>query len=124
MSNDVKITTIGANSDIVLVSVRGFLDTVVAYHLQERVEKLIEEGHCKFLVDLKHLEYISSAGVGLFSAIILDLQRQQGKALFINIPDTVYEVLHLTHLIEIFSIAENQEEALTLLENVESISKL
>jgi anti-sigma B factor antagonist len=118
MSDNVKIRKIETQSDLLLITIRGSLDTVVAYHLQEQVEKLIKKGHYKFLVNLEELDYISSAGVGLFSAIILDLQRHHGKIIFINISEQVYEVLKLTHLIEIFTIAETQEEAIKQLEAV------
>jgi anti-anti-sigma factor len=117
MNDDVKIGTIGAQEDILQIFIRGSLDTIVAYHLQERVETLIDEGYRKYLIDLEKLDYISSAGVGLFSAVILYLRRRQGKVIFMNIPDHVYEVLKLTRLIEMFTIAETVEEAIAELEH-------
>ena len=121
-SKNVKIGTIGAQSDILLIKIRGSLDTVVAYHLQEKVEKLIEQGYWKYLIDLEKLDYISSSGVGLFSAIILDLQRHHGQIIFINIPEQIYEILNMTQIIQIFTIAETMEEAIKELEAIE-ISK-
>lgn len=116
MSNNIKISTIEAEQQIVLVTIRGSLDTVAAFHLQEQVQDLINAGHCKFLINLKELEHIGSAGIGLFSAIILDLERHHGKVVFINISEQVYEILQLTRLIEIFTIAQTQKEAVALLE--------
>ena len=116
MSNNIKISTFEAKEHIVLLTIRGSLDTVAAYHLQERVEALVNAGHYKFLVNLQELEQISSAGVGLFSAIILDLERHHGKVVFLNISEQVYEILQMTHLIEIFTIARSQEEAIALLD--------
>ncbi|GAK56857.1 anti-sigma factor antagonist [Candidatus Vecturithrix granuli] len=117
MSSHIKVSTIEAEEQIVLMTIRGSLDTVVVFHLQEQVETLINAGHYKFLINLQELEHISSAGVGLFSAIILDLERHHGKVVFINIPEQVYDILKLTHLIEIFTIAQTQEEAIALLES-------
>lgn len=119
MSNNVRIKEIGAQNDITLITIRGSLDTVVAYHLQEQVEALIENGCYKYLIDLKELKHISSAGVGLFSAVILDLQRHNGEIIFVNIPDQVHQVLKITRLIEILTLAESMEEALAILEAVE-----
>jgi len=116
MSNNIKISAIATHEDILLITIRGVLDTVAAYHLQEQVEALIETGQGKFLIDLKDLEQLSSAGVGLFSAIILDLQRHHGRVVFINLSDQVYEILNLTNLIEIFTIARSLQEAIRLLE--------
>ena len=116
MSKHVKIWKMGIQSDIVCITIRDSLDTVVAYHLRDHIHSLLEGGSRKFLVNLEGLDYISSAGVGLFSEIILELKRHHGKIIFINISDQIYEVLMLTRLIEIFTIAETQEEALAALE--------
>lgn len=116
-NNDLNISTIEAEELVVLITIRGSLDTVAAYHLREQVETFINTGHYKFLINLQELEQISSAGVGLFSAIILDLDRHHGKVVFINISEQVHDILKLTHLIEIFTIAQTQEEAIALLES-------
>ena len=116
MINTIKISSIGTHEDILFIAIRGSLDTVAAYHLQEQVEAFIEKGQGKFLIDLKDLKHLSSAGVGLFSAIILDLHRHHGHVVFINLSEQVYEILQLTNLLEIFTIASSQEEAIALLE--------
>ena len=117
MINTIKISSVGTHKDILFIAIRGSLDTVTAYHLQEQVEALIETGQVKFLIDLKDLEHLSSAGVGLFSAIILDVQRHHGRVVFINLSEQVYEILQLTNVLEIFMIASSQEEAIVLLES-------
>ncbi len=116
MSNNVVVKKIGSQNDIIMLSIRGSLDSIVAYSLQDQVETLIQEGHHKYLIDLADLEHISSAGVGLFSAAILDLKRRQGKIIFVNIPDQVYHILRITRLVEIFTLAKTQEKAVEQLE--------
>jgi anti-anti-sigma factor len=117
MSEKVEIKEIGAQSDILFIRIRDSLNTVVAYYLQEQLLGLIDQGFRKFLVDLEELEYLSSAGVALFSSVILKLQRQHGKIIFINISDKIYEILRLTRMINIFTVAESHEQALSDLEN-------
>ena len=112
MINDIKIATLDREADILSVHVLGSLDAVLAYKLQSEIEKQMREGHCKYVVDFQELEYISSAGIGVFSALILQLQKRQGKMIFLNVPERVIELLHLTRLFEIFPIVEHAEEAL------------
>ncbi|PID57513.1 hypothetical protein CSB45_06705 [candidate division KSB3 bacterium] len=112
MINDVKITTLDADAGIISIKILGFLDVVLSYRLQSRIEEYIQQGYVNYLVDCKDLEYISSAGVGVLSSLIIQLQKTQGKMLFLNMPERVIELLHLTRLSEIFSIAENADEAL------------
>lgn len=116
MNNNIKIDIVGAGEDIVLLTIKGSLDTLAAYQLQEQIKTLLEQGRQKFLVDLAHLEYLSSAGIGLFSALILNQLRQHDQILFLNVPEHVEQVLRITHLIDIFPLADNLETALARLD--------
>jgi len=116
MSNNVKIQEVGAQSDIRLINIRGFLDTVVVYHLQEEIDALIEHGIVKYIISLEELEYISSAGIGLFSGMVLELRKHHGQIIFIHVPEQVLHLFEITRLIEIFTIRDTIHEAITILE--------
>jgi anti-sigma B factor antagonist len=116
MSTNVQISTIGSQSDIMLIKIREFLDTVVVYYLQEKVDTLMKDGIFKYIIDLEELEHISSAGIGLFSSMALELRKFQGKLVFINVPDQVRHLFEITRLIEMFTLKQSIQEALTALE--------
>jgi len=122
MNQSIQISTIGPQSDVMIVSIRGSLDTVLAYHLQEKIETLIESGIFKYIMNLEELEYLSSAGIGLFSGIALKLRKYERKIVFINVPDQVIQLLQVTRLIKMFTIAKNVEHAMLLLEADDFIS--
>lgn len=117
MTNNIRISTAGPQADIALIDIRGFLDTVVAFSLQEQVNTLIGTGMRKYIINLEELEHISSAGIGFFSGLALELRKYQGKLVFINIPEQVQYLLKLTRLIEIFTVGQNLQDAFHLLEN-------
>lgn len=117
MSNNVQIQEVGAQSDIRLINIRGFLDTVVAYHLQEEIDTFIEHGIVKYIISLEELEYISSAGIGLFSGIAIELRKHHGQIIFIHVPEQVLHLFEITRLTEIFTIRETINEALTIFES-------
>ena len=117
MINDVKIRTIDGHPDILSITIRGSLDTMLAYQVRENIEQKIRQGHLKFLLNLKDLEYISSAGIGVFSALILRLQKQHGRIMFVDIPESVYNLLQSTRLLEIFPIAETDQDAIQQLQS-------
>ena len=116
MSNDVIIGTIGSQADITLIHIRGFLDTVVAYSLQEQIYALISAGSYKYIIDLKELEQISSAGIGLFSGLVMELRKHHGQLIFLHVPEQVEHVFKITRLIELFIIGENMDQAVAALE--------
>ncbi len=55
---DGKVQRIGAS---------GYLDSSTFPRLQECVNSLIDSGNYRYLFDLKDVEYISSAGLGVFA---------------------------------------------------------
>ncbi len=116
MSDNVQIQEVESRSDIRLINIRGFLDTVVAYHLQEKMELLIKDGVFKYIIDLEELEHISSAGIGIFSAIALELRKHHGQIVFVHIPEQVLHLFEITRLIEFFTVKEAVSEAVTVLE--------
>ncbi len=49
--------------DTLIVAVDGRLDTLTAPEFQKKLEELLDQGERKVLLDLKDLQYVSSAGL-------------------------------------------------------------
>jgi len=116
MQYDFTIERIGTRNDVLLITLKGSLDSVSAYHLQEQVQEAIAGGARHVIADFHDTEYLSSAGIGVFSALYFHLHKQQGRLMFIQVPPHVIEILQLTHLIHIFPRADTLEQALKRIE--------
>ncbi len=116
MQYDFTIERIGACADVILITLKGSLDSVNAYHLQEQVQQEIAQGAKHVIADFHATEYLSSAGIGVFSALYFHLHKKQGRLIFIHVPPHVLEILQLTHLIHIFPRTETLEQALKKIE--------
>lgn len=84
------------------IQLRGRLDTSTAPQLEEEIRHSIN-GIKTFILDLKDLEYMSSAGL----RIILSAQKtmnKQGKLIIRNVNDTIMEVFEMTGFADILSI--------------------
>ncbi len=84
------------------IQLRGRLDTSTAPQLEEEIKHSIN-GIKTFILDLKDLEYMSSAGL----RIILSAQKtmnKQGKLIIRNVNDTIMEVFEMTGFADILSI--------------------
>ena len=55
-------TIINNEGDISIISLTGSLDTNTSKEAEDQINKLIEEGRIKLLIDLTDLDYISSSG--------------------------------------------------------------
>jgi anti-anti-sigma factor len=75
---------------------------------------MIEKGVRKMVLDLKHLEFCASAGLGL----LVDVNRRLGAAggkLVISHPEKIEEILTVTKLKPLFTLAAGPAEGVELL---------
>jgi anti-sigma B factor antagonist len=113
MSNlRIQITRHGKHSDIAVIEVHGQVDTVAAYGFQEKMHTLIQKGVYRYIVDLHHLDYISSAGIGVFPGMFHELQQHDGGLVFVRVPDKTYKLFEMIGLITLFPVLESVEQVL------------
>ena len=116
MNNNIQIRKIGSQADIALIKIRGFLDTVSAYHLQEKGNELIGDGIYKYVIDCKYLEHISSAGIETFHSMAQRLRKNNGEIIFANVPAKIRELFKLIGTSTFFQIKNTIQEATKELE--------
>ncbi len=122
MSNlHVFIDKRGTQSDIVVVHIYGSLDTVAAYAFQEKMNTLIKSGAYKYIIDFEHLEYIGSAGIGVFPALALELEKHHGGIVFVNVSEKIHKLFEMIGLTTIFEIKDTLEKAIEEFESDEPV---
>ncbi len=95
-----------------IVRAEGSLDAETVPHLRKILVDLIEEGHCKLVIDMQKLDYISSAGVGAFIGVTKRVRHEKGDLIFVAPIPPVYNVLELLGLTKLFKIVDNCQEAI------------
>ena len=118
MSNPrIQISKRGKHSDIAVVQVHGPLNTVAAYAFQEQIHTIIQAGLYKYILDLQYLEYISSAGIGVFPSMMNELQKYSGGIIFVQVPAKIYKLFSMIGLTSLFPIMETIEQAVEQFES-------
>ena len=97
--------------DIVVVHVGGFLDAHTFEQMEEAIEALFDRSIHKIIVDLQKVNYISSAGCGVFIGAIGEAQDNKGDIVLLSPTPNVMEVFELLGLTQIFSFASSLDEA-------------
>ena len=97
---------------IVLIRVTGFLDAHTFEELEDAINRKFSEGAYKLVVDLASVDYISSAGAGVFIWAHSESQENGGDVIVLNPTKNVTQVFELLGLTEVFRIASTREEAL------------
>ena len=117
MMNNIQVRHVGSQLQIALITLRGFLDTVSAYRLQQKADELIERGTYQYVINLELLEYISSAGLETLHTMAHKLHPYNGRIILVQVPEKVYKVFNIIGITTFFDIRDNVRDALQELDN-------
>jgi anti-sigma B factor antagonist len=100
--------------DVVVLDVKGHMTLAEPESLLfDYVARLMQdEGRRKFLVNLRHLAFIDSVGIGEIVRSYTHLSRHGGLLRLCEVGPRVREVLEITHLDSIIHIYGSEAEAL------------
>ncbi|MBX2944679.1 MAG: STAS domain-containing protein [Cyclobacteriaceae bacterium] len=89
----------------------GEIDASSSIELDLTIAKSVGEGYTKILVDCSALEYISSAGLGVFMSYIEEFNDKNIKMVLFGMSERVINTFEILGLSELLVIVENKEEA-------------
>ena len=99
---------------IVYFEFEGMLDAHNFEVLEVLFEKHFENGSYRFVVDIKRLEYVSSAGAGVFIGAVGTCQENDGNVVLVQPSHEVKEIFELLGVYQIFPVVKTREQALDL----------
>jgi anti-anti-sigma factor len=89
----------------------GYIDTYNSNSFQKRVQRAIDYGYNRLIFDCCGLNYVSSTGIGSFTAFLKSLKLAGGDLVLLDVQTKVYEVFQLLGFSQFFNIRDNQEDA-------------
>ena len=98
--------------DFDILDLDGELDAHTAPHLEDSLKKLIRDNRQRIIVNCLRLEYISSAGLGVFMAYIEDVRSLGGDIKLTNMSPKVYNVFDLLGFPTLYDILDDEKDAI------------
>lgn len=90
------------------VAVKGRVDVETAPQLASVLDKAMEEGHYRFVLDLNDLEYISSSGLRTLIRVRKEVRRyNRGDLRLAAMPPRIRQVFDLAGLLPLFPIYDD-----------------
>lgn len=108
---EVEITTKKPQEDMVIINLKGSLDVTTYLELEKVISGFLNYKLYKIIVDSSELEYISSAGVGVFIGALGVTQEHNGTIVLVNPQPEVKTVLDLIGVTGLCNFANNMEDA-------------
>ena len=91
------------NGNELYISLHGSLDTITSPDLEEVIRKELKE--VKLLtIDLKDVDYVSSAGLRVFLLAEKTMDNQDGKLVVLNAAKEIMDVFELTGFSNVLDI--------------------
>jgi anti-sigma B factor antagonist len=107
-------------NEISTLHIKGYLDAHTAPQLENALQELIDEKRYKIIVNFKELNYISSAGLGVFMGFIEDVRENQGDIKLTNMTPKIYRVFDLLGFPTLYEIFDDEQEAVIKYQNVQN----
>jgi anti-sigma B factor antagonist len=106
------ITKRQLDGGIILLTASGFLDAHTFEEMENVIEDLFRKQMFKIIVRLDGLDYISSAGAGVFIGAIGTATANGGNIVLLSPSGSVKEVFDLLGLTQIFPVVFQENEAI------------
>ncbi len=99
--------------DVVILDLSGRITigegTVI---LRDQIQKLLNAGDRKFLLNLEDVNYIDSSGLGELVTTFTTVRNQGGLLKLLNLTRRVQDLLQITKLLTVFETFDSEAEAL------------
>lgn len=112
MAENFKVGGKLIKSDTVLINVQGHLDAHTFEQLDKVINAAFNKNIFKIIVNMEKVDYISSAGAGVFIGALSRTQENEGNIVLLNPSDPVTQVFDILGLSLLFPVAENYDEAM------------
>lgn len=99
--------------DVEIISLQGKItigsgDT----QLREVINNAVNAGKTKILLDLSQVTTIDSSGIGELVGSYTTVTNRGGKLRLLHLPTKLNELLHVTQLITVFEVYDNEKAAI------------
>ena len=107
-----NIVVINENNNRIL-EIHGDVDASSSIDVDQQIRLAIDEKVQHILIDCTSLEYISSAGLGVFMSYLQELKSIDTEMTLYNMSDKVFNVFETLGLHNLIKIVATKEDALS-----------
>ena len=108
---DLKQEIVG---EVTVVEVKGRVDSSTAPALGERLTMLLETPSQRLVLDMRDLEYISSAGFRVLLIAAKRAEQAAGRLVLCGLSGKVRQLFDLGGFLDLFLISSSRDEAVTV----------
>ena len=112
MPNPFAIST-AHNNGISVITLDGFVDAHTAPNFESAIQSELDAGNVRILVDCSKLNYISSAGLGVFMSFVEEVRDQNGDIKICGLVPKVRHTFEILGFQDLFEMTDSMDDALS-----------
>lgn len=98
--------------DVVVLHVKGKLDTILSPQVEKKGIQLMNAGQMKLILDISDVSYVNSAGLRMLLSLKKQMKSAGGKFIVCNLRPEVMEIMKICGFDHVLEFAKNEEDAL------------
>ena len=99
------------------IYLNGYIDTYNSTYFQKAISKVVEAGYINLIFNCSSLNYVSSTGIGSFTAFLKLVKPRGGDIVLLEIQPKVFEVFKLLGFSQFFNIKSSFSESLEIFQS-------
>lgn len=80
--------------------------------IRDCLQKLLSRGERKFVMNLEHVDYVDSAGLGELITSFTIIRAQGGQLKLLKLTHRIHDLLQITKLLTVFDAFDSETEAI------------
>jgi len=110
----IKLQKVTGVDGCLVLYLNGYIDTYNSNFFQKRINRAVEAGFIRLVFHCGGLNYVSSTGIGSFTAFLKAVKPRGGDLVLLEIQPKVYEVFQLLGFSQFFNIRDTLDDAVEL----------
>lgn len=103
---------VAQSENAVILHISGTVDSHTYDQLEEKFQSLFSNGMYRIVVDMERVQYISSAGIGVFVGAMSQASTEKGALILTGLSTVVREVFEVLGIAPMFTITVDKSSAL------------
>jgi anti-sigma B factor antagonist len=105
------VTSESVGKQIIVLEPHGRLTAETVNVFEEVVARRLRDGCHDLILDLQHVDYLDSAGLGALAQAYTSSRRYGGRVAFVHVAGRNQELLRITRLITVFEVFDSMNDA-------------
>jgi anti-sigma B factor antagonist len=118
--SDLKVHNEECQDGLAYFELEGHLDAHNFEKLEALFERHFEAGTYRFVVDIHRLQYVSSAGAGVFIGAVGTCQDNDGNVVLVQPSQEVQEIFEMLGVYQIFPVVQSRAQAMEAFSGITS----